>query len=145
MYKDRSIHRQWQPNLNQCTVAAKPKPVYVTQGRPQIVTNTGHSSGGIMLGVLTSGSSSGGGGGGSYSGGNGGGGIHTSIASNGGVDGAGGGGYYSSGSSGGMAEGSCPPIPHDCDPSCIKYDVPRCRRCLCENSLPQYGGSRYHG
>lgn len=39
------------------------------------------------------------------------------------------------------ASGSyCPPIPPDCQPSCIRYAEPHCRRCECEIKYPQYQG-----
>ncbi|XP_069102510.1 uncharacterized protein [Argopecten irradians] len=106
------------------TSGTRPKPVYVTQS----AAHTGHSGGGIMMGVLTGGMTSGSGG------------MHMGISGNSN------GGYHLGTSSGGWTSGSsCPPLPPDCNPSCIKYDVAHCRLCLCESSVPSYGGSRYHG
>ncbi|XP_053372946.1 uncharacterized protein LOC123560645 [Mercenaria mercenaria] len=52
-----------------------------------------------------------------------------------------GGGEYAARSSGGMAlygSSDCEPLPPDCQPSCIKYDTPHCRRCVCETSYTRY-------
>ncbi|KAK3096256.1 hypothetical protein FSP39_025026 [Pinctada imbricata] len=120
-------------NTHECHDCEQPKPQIIYQ-RPQPQTQTvyvtGTSSGsssGIIMGALTSGHSSGG----HVSGGGGGGGMPVglhggSMSTGGGMAG------YSGGGSGGSAY--CPPMRHDCHPSCIRYDTPHCRRCECYSS-----------
>ncbi|XP_062572965.1 loricrin-like [Saccostrea cucullata] len=97
---------------------------------PQCGSSSG-SPGSVIMNVLTGGSGyiSGGpgfssvGGGGSRGGGG-----RTPYGISGGST------VYSNGRVVGMSgSGSayCPPMRHDCHPSCIKYDDPHCRRCLC--------------
>lgn len=107
-----------------------------TCGSSQYVTG----SGGVILGVLTGGSSysigSTGSGGSYYN-------IGSTVGGGSGTSLTHGGGGTPYGISGGSAVYSngrvltdtgsayCPPMRHDCHPSCIKYDDPHCRRCLC--------------
>ncbi|XP_052096528.1 keratin, type I cytoskeletal 9-like [Mytilus californianus] len=142
----------------QIVYITKPKPqpqkVYVSQTQtcnncgekqPQKSLIVGHlvSSGGTTGGgaYISGGGGSYSGGGGSYSGGggsySGGGGSHTGS---GGSFSGGGAAMMGGGSTGGMTIANCPPMPHDCEPSCIKYDEPHCRRCECEQPFPQFFG-----
>ncbi|CAC5379225.1 unnamed protein product [Mytilus coruscus] len=85
---------------------------------------TGSTSGGGSGGGMTGGSGSGmmGGGSGMMGGGGGGGAMGGGMSSGG-------------GGSAGMTGGSeCHPLPPDCHPSCIKYDVAHCRICECTSS-----------
>ncbi|XP_052254828.1 spore coat protein SP87-like isoform X2 [Dreissena polymorpha] len=107
----------------------KPAPVYYTQTSCDNCHETGSN---VLYYTGTSGSSHSSGSqyvvAGGSSGGHSGGG--TSYVMTGGS-----GGSSSRGGTGGYASSeTCPPLPPDCDPLCIKYDTPHCRRCTCETS-----------
>ncbi|XP_062612852.1 uncharacterized protein LOC134274592 [Saccostrea cucullata] len=112
------------------------KPVVVVQKTSECTENCGHHTGTYVAVGGSSGGSSGGaaGGSGGFGGGSGG------LSAGGGVMSAGGGGM----SAGGMAAGGsgggaqCKPLPPNCHPHCIKYDVAHCRLCMCE-SEPMHG------
>ncbi|XP_063437143.1 uncharacterized protein LOC134718497 [Mytilus trossulus] len=126
----------------------QPQKVYLTQTQttcnncgekqPQKSLIVGHlvSSGGTTggSGYSSGGSSSYSGGGSSYSGGRG------SYSGGGGSFSGGVAAMTGGGSTGRMNSANCPPMPHDCEPSCIKYDEPHCRRCECEQPYPQFSG-----
>lgn len=101
--------------------------------------NCEHSSGQVVQ-LVSGGSSTSSGGGGAVSGGSGGG-FGGMTGGGAMAGGSGGGGTRMSG--GGMTGGGeqCPPLPPNCHPYCIKYDVAHCRLCECEsNGTGAYSG-----
>lgn len=128
--------------VDECHHDCSPKPqqVVVVQKTPECTDNCGHHTGTYVAVSGTSGGTSGGtavatsGGGGGGSGGGFGGGAAGGFS-------AGGGGGMSAGgmAAGGSGGGSqCKPLPPNCHPHCIKYDVAHCRLCMCE-SEPMHG------
>ncbi|KAK3094756.1 hypothetical protein FSP39_005778 [Pinctada imbricata] len=108
---------------DECHECEETKPVVVVQQTHNECHDCETGSG---TAVATSGGSSGG----MSSGGMGSGGPFSAGASGGFSGGAGG---FSGGASMSGGGGQCQPLPPNCHPHCIKYDVAHCRYCMCES------------
>ncbi|XP_048751348.2 uncharacterized protein LOC125663075 [Ostrea edulis] len=113
--------------VDECKSGCEQKPVVVVQKTHECTENC-HQNTGTYVAV---GGSSGGTSGGSTGGGLGGGAAGGFSAGSGGMAAGGMAGGMAAGGSGGGAE--CRPLPPNCHPHCIKYDVAHCRKCMCES------------